>query len=270
MCDQPEIPKMERGDAECSTGSGCPICDMATTPKGRWGLLAILIVVAALITWQQMKGGDDPAPGAQASSDVDRLLLDGQTLYADRQFDAAAEAFKQALDLDDNRPLAMNYLGTMARDRGDVDEAEDWFKKAIEIDPNTPQHYYNLALLLVYERQDYEAAEAALNHAKRLGVKSMYYMLYALCGERRGVPEEELVRRYVNVIRFGEAQATELRADQLGPHDSFAEIWMSATKKLLEHGNDFGIRRLRHLATSENDKLRTFAQRLLTAYEENH
>ena len=199
----------------------------------------------------------------KTGSKVDKLLLEGLRLYDARDFAGARKVFEQVLRIRPDQPMALNYLGVMARDRGDTEQAIDYYNRAVQADPNTPANYYNLAGIY-YQKKAWLAAEDQLVKAMRLGVKSSYYLLYALCGKERGIPEAELVGRLRKVVRVAAAQVHGLRASELTPRGALANDWTQATKLLLERGDDFGVRRLRKLAEeAKKPEVKTFAEELL-------
>src|SRR5919204_466197 len=48
-------------------------------------------------------------------------------------------AFEMALSLDPENLIALRYLGDIARDRGDLDDAREWYTRLLDVDPQNPE-----------------------------------------------------------------------------------------------------------------------------------
>lgn len=255
MTEDDQAPRMENGTAECTPESACPICAVVASRAGRWFLLLAVVVAGAFGVWRWLGG-----------SEVDALLVSGEAQYQAREFDEAVRTFEEVIRRDPNQPLALSYLGIIARDRGEDDQAVRYFTRAAEVDPNTPQHHWNLACLHYEKRKDYVACEQALQQAMKLGFKAQYRLLYALCAVERGLPEDVIVKRLKDTVSVAEGQAHSLPVEALAEDGSLARVWKEAARRLMSYGNDFGYKRLEYQAAqSEKAEVRAFAKRLLEA-----
>ena len=106
-----------------------------------------------------------------------------------KDYDAAEDMFKKALELDPNHAnITGNYAVFLADQRKDYDAAESMYKKALELDPNNADHTGNYAIFLADQRKDYDAAEAMYkkaleldpNHANNTGSYAIF-----LCNVRK-------------------------------------------------------------------------------------
>lgn len=75
-------------------------------------------------------------------------------------FEAAREAYEQALELDPNLAAACTNLGTMFAELGHHDEARDHYDAALRIDPQQVEVQINLAELSLREGESQDAIEA--------------------------------------------------------------------------------------------------------------
>ena len=250
----------EKPPAEtCPPEGGCPIC-RCLLPKSTVGKVVVfLALLAALVALVWV---------SSCRRTADDRIAEGIRLYDAKQFDAAKEAFEEALRLDAKKPVALDYLGLIALQRGDVDGALECRLKAIEIDPLSPQHHYNAAQLYFFAKKDYALAEETVAPALRLAPKAQYHLLYALCAAELGRPKEVIVARLRNVIAAGAVQVNSLRPDQLAPDGAFAGWWREATVRLEACGDRTGYDRLVELADkSPHEHVRKFAKDLMAAME---
>ncbi len=77
--------------------------------------------------------------------DANNYLARGGVLANNFNYDKALEDFHKALSLNQNLPIANNYVGYIYVNQGKYDEAEPYLKKAIEQAPNFSKPYFNLA-----------------------------------------------------------------------------------------------------------------------------
>ncbi len=97
---------------------------------------------------------------ALALQDAERLRLAG------RPGEAEAKC-RDVLTAESNVPQAMNFLALLLRDRGALDEAEQWLHRAVEAAPNEASLHNNLGNLLRL-RGDLAGAQASLQRALAL------------------------------------------------------------------------------------------------------
>lgn len=69
----------------------------------------------------------------------------GSVLYATGQLGAAAERFRQALELQHDYAPAWNNLGNALMESGQTDDAIRAYQRAVEVSPDFPDVHYNLA-----------------------------------------------------------------------------------------------------------------------------
>jgi tetratricopeptide (TPR) repeat protein len=208
-------------------------------------------------------GNDEDAAKA-----LGRLITAAERLYQAKRFAEATRVFEEVLRREPDQPLVLSYLGILATDRHQEDQAIRYFRRAIELDPLTPQHYWNLAHIY-FNRKDYFACEEELQPALRLGLKAQYRLLYALCAIGRGLPEQIVVRRLRDVVSVAESQMLSMKPEELTPDGSLGRVLQHATRLLASHGDNFGYDRLRKLTReSQSSTVRKFARQLLSTLDE--
>jgi tetratricopeptide (TPR) repeat protein len=92
---------------------------------------------------------------------------EGLRSEAEAREDAAAAAYRRALELDPGLSAAHNNLGALAHRRGDAAEARACFQAALALDPDQPEARYNLAHLLL-ENGELELGAAELRRVLEL------------------------------------------------------------------------------------------------------
>lgn len=118
-------------------------------------LFALFLVCAALITIAKFRS----AAGAQASSRViqgerDRVAAfwsaydQASTLRTKGEFAAAAELYRQALELNPTHEDSLYYLGSCLYELGEYAEAEQQLRGLIALDPDSGRAYGQLGRLL--------------------------------------------------------------------------------------------------------------------------
>ncbi len=105
---------------------------------------------ARLIANYQLIGRDDDQIKEQLAADASKLsveeILYGATLY-DNDIASAENAYKKAVQYYPNDARALNNLATLAYQKGNYQEAQQWVAKAQLVDPNLPEVNANLGLL---------------------------------------------------------------------------------------------------------------------------
>jgi tetratricopeptide (TPR) repeat protein len=99
-----------------------------------------------------------------APNSANILLNYGSLQWKLGQKDAAGKTFAKVLELDPQNRTALSSLGYMARDKGDVKEAEDYFKRAAAAHPRDFGPYLALGDLYTAEK-NYHAASAQYERA---------------------------------------------------------------------------------------------------------
>lgn len=135
--------------------------------KQTFGLLltfsAFLAIAPSLIVTSQTKLLAEtfvPSQNLEAAS----LFQQGVMRYNYKDFQAAENAFRQALQRDPNIAAAYNYLGSIMLQQNRLDAAVQLFSEAIRINPNVGEVYYNIGLALHKQGQK-EAAITAYRQA---------------------------------------------------------------------------------------------------------
>jgi tetratricopeptide (TPR) repeat protein len=65
-----------------------------------------------------------------------KLLQEGNFLYMQKKYDEALKSFKKMLALDSNNTFAMDRIGLILYNLGNVKDAITYFDKSLAIDPN--------------------------------------------------------------------------------------------------------------------------------------
>jgi len=125
---------------------------------------------------------------------VDRILRQGDSAEAQMimgsahvmggEFDRAAAAFRRAIEINPTLPLAHSHLGKTLLELGDHNEALRHFELEIETNP-TDFDAQLLSGVILRERQQWKAALAALEHARKIRPTAMevpYQIALALLG----------------------------------------------------------------------------------------
>jgi tetratricopeptide (TPR) repeat protein len=79
-------------------------------------------------------------------------------------FDAAEEAYRNAIKLDPTLANALTNLGNLMFKRERLIEAEDLYRRALKLDSDQPEAHYNLGFLL-FERREIPAAMESFQRA---------------------------------------------------------------------------------------------------------
>ncbi len=108
-----------------------------------------------------------------ATSEACTLLANA--LYGRKEYEAAGEAYRRALELDPGNALAMVGLGNLEKRRGDYQKARDCFQRAAELKPNLWQAHYNLGGAYYLE-----AKANGLHRSQPLLEKAIYHLVMAL------------------------------------------------------------------------------------------
>src|SRR5262249_15652280 len=73
----------------------------------------------------------------------------GDVLRESRQWEAARQAYEQALAIDHDSAYAINGLGLLHQARGELEKAAELYRKAMRLDPKSPIYPRILGDLLV-------------------------------------------------------------------------------------------------------------------------
>ena len=92
----------------------------------------------------------------------------GVAYYRQGDYERAKRALNQALTVDANNKVALNYSGLVARQEGKFEQAEAYYRQALEQDPDYPAAVRNLAILLDLYRGQLVEALALYEHYQQL------------------------------------------------------------------------------------------------------
>jgi tetratricopeptide (TPR) repeat protein len=81
-------------------------------------------------------------------------------MYLGKKWTEAAQAYTEALTLDQSIPSLWGRFGFVLQELGQLDEAERAYRKSIELDSNSPRHWYGLGDVLVRQDRVKEAERA--------------------------------------------------------------------------------------------------------------
>lgn len=148
---------------------------------------------ARLTANYQLIGRDDDQIKFQISSDASKLtveeLLYGATLY-DNDVKSAENAYKKAVELYPNDARAYNNLATIAYQKGNLAEAQQWLEKAKAVNANLPEINANLGLIAM-RNGDLQTAETYIAKASSAnGVKEIIGNLHLAQG-KYGLAEQD-------------------------------------------------------------------------------
>lgn len=108
----------------------------------RWAVLAVIALLPMSIV-----GGacakDKPAD-ERAAEQVDK----GLAAHVEGDLEAAAKAYEEALELDENNKLATYNLGLVRQTQGDNAAAERYYRMTIAVDPKYAPALFNLAIVV--------------------------------------------------------------------------------------------------------------------------
>lgn len=98
---------------------------------------------------------------------MDARLNLGVVLYRQRQFTAAAEAFRQVLQASPTHPMGLFNLGVTLLELDRADEAIRWLEAALRQDPTRADTHYYIGLALS-RKGHLPEAQAAMAKAAEL------------------------------------------------------------------------------------------------------
>ena len=129
--------------------------------------LAIGQIDIRLRRWKDAEDAFNKA-GTMTTKTEDRtylLFLRGELAERQKHFDPAEQFFRQALEVDPNSSMTMNYLGYMMADKGiKLTEALSLIRKAVELEPMNGAYLDSLGWVY-FKLGQYELAEENLRQA---------------------------------------------------------------------------------------------------------
>ncbi len=108
--------------------------------------------------------------------------------FANKQYDAAYENYKRALEKDPDDVYLLSRLGSIATGLGRFKDAYAYLSHAVEVDPGNGDNYYNLGNPYFYN-DDYPQSLEYFTKAETVGcslsvLKKLYFQKALLCGAR--------------------------------------------------------------------------------------
>jgi tetratricopeptide (TPR) repeat protein len=137
------------------------------TPDDRAVWLEITQINIRLKRWKDAEESLDKADALATKKEerINVLFLKGELADRQKHLEQAEGWFKQALDLDPNNSLTLNYLGYMLADKGiRLPEALKYVRKAVELDPTNGAYLDSLGWTY-FKMGEYELAEEKLRQA---------------------------------------------------------------------------------------------------------
>lgn len=154
---------------------------------------------AALARFHQLV--DDPDHGPQALEAI------GVIHELDGRFDAAADAYREALDRDDSRLAAANNLAMIRLRRGRPTEALPLAADAAERSPDNPEFQDTYALALIANHRGEEAVEVARRATRLESTQASFHLTLGEALIEAGRPGEAraVLDRFDRVLETGQS-----------------------------------------------------------------
>jgi Tfp pilus assembly protein PilF len=145
-------------------------------PRVAWAAGAVVAVVLAALTWDQLQVWRDSVAlwehDIKVARDCPTAQMNLGEMYMDRgRYEEAARCFGRAIQLDPKPPKPHSNLGNALLKLGRLDDAEREQRMALAIDPNVAEVFFNLGLVQVARDRPSEAARY-FNEALRLQPES--------------------------------------------------------------------------------------------------
>jgi tetratricopeptide (TPR) repeat protein len=129
--------------------------------------IALGQIYTRLHRWKDAEEALNKATGltSKKQDNLYLLFLKGSLAERQKHFEPAEQYFRQALQIDPNNPMVLNYLGYMLADKGTrLPEALKMIRKAVEIEPMNGAYLDSLGWAY-YKLGQYEQAETNLRQA---------------------------------------------------------------------------------------------------------
>jgi tetratricopeptide (TPR) repeat protein len=155
----------DQGKADEGLGLARGLLDNSENDRGVW--LAIGQMNIRLRRWKDADEAFNKA-GALTTKKEDRtylLFLRGEWSERQKHYGPAERFFREALDLEPESAMTLNYLGYMMADRGTrLPEALTLIRKAVELEPTSGAYLDSLGWVY-FKMGEYELAEEKLRQA---------------------------------------------------------------------------------------------------------
>jgi tetratricopeptide (TPR) repeat protein len=143
------------------------LLDGATSDEQRGVWLAIGQMNVRLRRWKDAEDAFDKAEPLTTKKEDKTYLyfLRGELAERQKQMDRAEQYFQQALDIDPQNAMTLNYMGYMWADKGlKLPDALKMIKKAVEIEPMNGAYLDSLGWVY-FKMGEYELSEDNLRQA---------------------------------------------------------------------------------------------------------
>lgn len=100
--------------------------------------------------------------------DAEAVLQLANLNFDIRNFRRAGELYEQYLSLRPENPNVLSDLGICYRETGEFEKAVELFDRTQELDPDHWQSYFNEAVVLAFNLQDYQGAAEAVETLREL------------------------------------------------------------------------------------------------------
>ncbi len=152
-----------KGDEALTVAHGI----LNNTPEDRdvWREIAQIDIL--LRRWKEAEEAVSKADALSTKKEerLNVLFMRGELADKQKHLEQAESFFHQALDLDPNNPLTLNYLGYMLADKGvKLPEALKYIRKAVDLDPTNSAFLDSLGWAY-FKLGEYELAEENLRQA---------------------------------------------------------------------------------------------------------
>jgi Flp pilus assembly protein TadD len=163
--------------------------------------LALLSVPGTSTAAESPAATSDTTSTASLSAASASLINQARREFAARQYDSAAEKFKQVLLVDEKNVPALGGLAISELERNRLEEAEKAVRKALEIAPDNASVLSTLGQIK-FRQQQYDAAYDALSRAAALDPKNAEVQnLLGVTLSQKGLrgPAENALRRAIQL-----------------------------------------------------------------------
>ncbi len=127
------------------------------------GLKTELAAVTAQLDALNVRGDSTEAVASETPTGAKgarKLRSLGMSLFREKRYEEAIEAYRQSLEIQPNISHAANNLGYVYYANGDLDAAMEWYSRALEIEPDRAVAFFNIAELHEKRSETKEAMAA--------------------------------------------------------------------------------------------------------------
>lgn len=185
-----------------------------------------------------------PAPLQQR---VDDLIVQGQSLEDEGQFDEAEQYYRKALEIDASSARAYLNIGNVMEARGRLEDAEANYRLALKLDPQYGGAYANLGRMRL-EAHAYSEAVELYSKAVQLipgpaGLEAQLGLAFALSRVDQHQQAIEAYEKALSYDPFNEKATLALAHIFISVHrlDDAADLLEKFLSQNLEHGQATGM-----------------------------